>query len=159
MHPLGCTFFEIMRPEQILCVYYAGRTPKWITVAAINFRDRAFCIVRELHKTSGSRREIFATERLSWTSQMKVVLQYDVNLWTSYYLGDQKAWIVIPGLLSQVLSTSCSKFKAPLPQIDTSLSLVCTFLSVWETLPVYLYAECQWPIPWNIVPGLSLLPL
>ena len=26
--PLGRTFNEIMRPEQNLCVFYAGRTPK-----------------------------------------------------------------------------------------------------------------------------------
>jgi hypothetical protein len=30
-----------------------------------DFRNRAFCILRELHKISGSRREIFATVRLS----------------------------------------------------------------------------------------------
>jgi hypothetical protein len=30
-------------------------------LAAINFRDRAFFIRRELHKTSGSPREMFAT--------------------------------------------------------------------------------------------------
>ena len=27
MRPLGCTFNEIMRPEQNLCVFYAGSTP------------------------------------------------------------------------------------------------------------------------------------
>jgi hypothetical protein len=37
---------------------------KWLV--ASNFCDRAFCILRELYKTSGSRREIFAAVRCSW---------------------------------------------------------------------------------------------
>ena len=32
MHHSGCTFNEIMRPEQNLCLFYAGRKRKWIIV-------------------------------------------------------------------------------------------------------------------------------
>ena len=36
MRPLGRTFHEIMRPEHIMCVFYAGSTPKWITAKVEN---------------------------------------------------------------------------------------------------------------------------
>ena len=40
MRPLGRTINEIMRPEQNLCVFYAGRTPKWITASQRHFNSK-----------------------------------------------------------------------------------------------------------------------